>query len=53
MNSKWRLYISSVKSAIRIMACMLSLVLQSVTVLATGMLVAEILGVLEEVGDMR
>jgi hypothetical protein len=32
---------------------MLSLVLQSVTVLATGMLVAEILGVLEEVGDRR
>lgn len=53
MNSKWHLYISFVKSATRIIACMLSLVLQSVTVLATGMLVAEILGVLEEVGDRR
>jgi hypothetical protein len=53
MNSKWHLYISFIKSAIRIIACALSLILQSLSVLAAGMLLAELLGVLEEIGDKR
>ena len=53
MNSKWHLYISFIKSAVRIIACALSLILQSLTALAAGMLIAELLGVLEEVGDKR
>ena len=53
MNSKWHLYISFVKSGIRIIACGASLALQSLSILAAGMLIAELLGVLEEVGDKR
>lgn len=53
MNSKWHLYISFIKSFVRIASCGASLVLQSLSILAAGMLIAELLGVLEEVGDKR
>ena len=42
-----------IKSAIRIGACVLALKRKDVQVLAIGLLMAEALGVLEEVGDKR
>ncbi len=53
MNSKWHLITSLIKSAIRIGACVLALKRKDVQVLAIGLLMAEALGVLEEVGDKR
>ena len=46
---KMHYYISLVKSAIRILGCGVALVLQSITILAVALLVAEVLGILEEV----
>jgi hypothetical protein len=53
MNSKWHLYISFIKSAIRIISCILGIVFNSVLILGIGLLLAEGLGVLEELGDKR
>ncbi len=53
MNSKWHLYTSFAKSFIRIAGCLLSMIYEQWTILAYGLLVAEVLGVLEELGDKR
>ena len=52
MNSKWHLYISLVKSAIRIVGCIFGLK-GSLKGISLMFLMAEGLGVLEEVGDKR
>ncbi len=44
-------YISLVKSGIRIAGCIVAVLFQSITILAISLLVAEILGILEEVID--
>lgn len=53
MNSKWHMYVSFVKSIIRIAGCVFSLIFNNWLILAIGLGIAEILGVLEEVGDKR
>lgn len=53
MNSKWHLYISIFKSFLRILGCVLSIALSNWLVLAISFLIAEILGVLEELKDDR
>lgn len=53
MNSKWHLVVSSVKSLIRIIAGVISVLTQDVVVLAIGIVVAELLGIIEELGDER
>jgi len=53
MNSKWHLYISIAKSVIRIAGCILSVIYNQWTILALGLGVAEVLGILEEVKDNR
>lgn len=53
MNSKWHLYVSIFKSFIRMFGCVLALVLNSWAVIAVFFLVAEMLGVLEELKDER
>lgn len=53
MNSKWHLYISFAKSAIRLAGGVLSLWYGRWEVLAYGVVLAEVLGVLEELGDKR
>ena len=46
---KMHYYISLVKSGIRIVGCVGAVVLQSITLLAVSFLLAEVLGILEEV----
>lgn len=53
MNSKGHLFISLVKSAIRIVGGIIALSKKSVVPLAIGVIVAEIGGVLEELVDKR
>ena len=53
MNSKWHLIVSFIKSAIRITGCVVGMLCESIHLLALFFLLAEVLGVLEEVGDMR
>jgi len=53
MNSRWHLYISFAKSAIRLGGCVLSLVAGQWSVLAVALALAEVLGVIEELGDER
>ena len=53
MNSKGHLLISIAKSALRIGACCLSLSSGSPFPLAMGFLVAEVLGIAEELVDKR
>jgi hypothetical protein len=53
MNSKWHLVVSNIKSAVRIVACIAATVTSSVVVLAIGLGIAELLGILEELGDKR
>ena len=48
---KMHYYISLVKSGVRIAGCIGAVVLQSITLLAVSFLLAEILGILEEVID--
>ena len=48
---KMHYYISLVKSGVRIAGCVVAVMLQSITILAISFLVAEILGILEEVID--
>ena len=53
MNSKGHLIISLVKSFIRVVGGIITLVTNSVIPLAIGVMVAEIGGVLEELVDKR
>lgn len=53
MNSKWHMYISFIKSFVRIAGCELSIIFNNWLILAIGLGLAELLGVLEEVGDNR
>jgi hypothetical protein len=53
MNSKWHLFISFIKSLIRIVAIGVSLIYSQWSFLAIGLGVAEVLGILEEIGDKR
>ena len=48
---KMHYYISLVKSGVRIAGCVVAILFQSITILAISFLVAEILGILEEVID--
>lgn len=52
MNSKWHLYISLIKSMMRIIGCVFGLN-GSLKGISLMFLIAEGLGVLEEVGDER
>lgn len=53
MNSKGHLIISILKSAFRILSCVLSIVFKDFVPMAIGFAVAEILGILEELVDER
>ncbi len=53
MNSKGHLIISLVKSGVRVMGGIVTLVTRSIIPLAVGVMVAEIGGVLEELVDER
>jgi hypothetical protein len=53
MNSKWHLFISFIKSLIRIVGIGVSLIYSQWSFLAIGLGVAEVLGILEEIGDKR
>ena len=53
MNSKGHLIISLIKSGIRIAGAISSLFLGSIIPLATGIIIAEIGGILEELVDER
>lgn len=53
MNSAWHLYISVAKSIIRIVSCIVSLVDGRFEWFAIGFVLAELLGILEEIGDKR
>ena len=53
MNSKGHLVISLLKSGIRILSGFMSLYTQSIAPLATGIIFAEVLGILEELVDKR
>lgn len=52
MNSKWHLYTSLVKSAIRIIGCIFGLA-GNMWVFILLILLAEVLGIVEEMGDKR
>ena len=45
--------VSFVKSAVRILACILGIAFQSITLLSFFLLFAEILGIIEEIVDKR
>ena len=53
MNSKGHLIISLAKSVIRVIGGTITLVTSSIVPLATGIIIAEIGGVLEELVDKR
>ena len=53
MNSKGHLYISIIKSAIRIISCTLSISYSNWIFLAIGLGIAETLGIFEELVDKR
>jgi hypothetical protein len=53
MNSKWHFWISIIKSAIRILACIVTINTNNVWNLAIGFAIAEGLGILEEIKDNR
>jgi hypothetical protein len=57
MNSKWHAYVSFAKSGIRMVSCIGAIALvepqQAILVLATGLLIAECLGIIEEIKDER
>lgn len=52
MNSKWHICISLVKSVTRIVGCVMG-IRGSLKGLSVSFLLAEVLGILEEVGDDR
>lgn len=53
MNSKGHLYISLIKSGIRVVGGIITLITGSIIPLACGIILAEVGGVLEEVVDKR
>jgi hypothetical protein len=53
MNSQWHLLISVAKSITRISGCVVALIYKEWSLLAISFLIAEVLGVLEEVKDER
>ena len=53
MNSKGHLFISIAKSGIRIILAGVAIFTKNITVLASGILVAEVLGIAEELVDKR
>lgn len=53
MNSKGHLFISLAKSVIRIVGGCASVMCKSINVLAISIVLAEVLGVLEELVDKR
>lgn len=53
MNSKWHFYISVVKSVVRILGCASALVFSKWEIVAVALGLAEVLGIVEEVGDKR
>ena len=53
MNSKWHLYTSFIKSGMRIFGAASSLITGRWEDVAFSFLSAEIVGVLEEIGDRR
>ena len=53
MNSKWHLIVSIAKSTMRIMSAAIALQTQNWMILAWGFLIAEGLGIFEELGDKR
>jgi len=48
--SNWHTWCSYVKSVIRIIACLAGMMLGSVSLLAIGLLIAECVGIVEELG---
>ena len=53
MNSKWHLYTSILKSIIRIVGAGIAIIFSQWIILAASLIMAEILGVLEEIKDER
>ena len=54
MKSKWHAYISFAKSGIRIIGCLVALFAShSIMDIAIAFLLAELLGIAEEIGDKR
>jgi len=53
MNSKWHLVVSNIKSIVRIVGCIIAIITKRIDILAWWLLFAEILGILEEIGDKR
>jgi hypothetical protein len=53
MNSKAHLYISIIKSILRISGCILAMFFSNLTIMAFSFVVAEVGGVLEELFDKR
>lgn len=53
MNSKGHLILSIIKSVVRIVSCVLTIVIKSITPMAIGFMIAEGLGICEEMVDKR
>lgn len=53
MNSKWHLITSILKSVIRIVGCIIGVCLKSVSIVGGSIVIAELLGIAEELGDKR
>lgn len=53
MNSKWHFVVSNIKSTVRIIGCIIAILTKSIGLFATFFLIAEVLGILEELGDKR
>lgn len=53
MNSRWHFYISIIKSLIRMISCVAAVLFKNILILPVGLFLAELLGMLEEVGDER
>lgn len=53
MNSKGHLTISIIKFATRIVSCLLAVIFGNTNIALTGIVLAEVLGILEEIVDKR
>jgi ABC-type bacteriocin/lantibiotic exporter with double-glycine peptidase domain len=53
MNSKSHRFISLIKSILRILTCIIALFIYSFEVLLIGLMIAELLGIAEEIFDRR
>jgi hypothetical protein len=53
MKSKGHLLISLIKSVIRIISCVIAYLMHTWEVIAIGFVIAELLGVIEELVDKR